>query len=210
MENSLITIDGTGGKFTMARWRNFCGNIKEETEDIIIMVNDYEKIIPFNNLREYFETDKTVKIFEKAEGEFCSLANSSTLLIVDVTDMLWWLQRRKNGEFYRMPKMFDVEINVQKSTKSTKSKTSTRVAKTIKVAAGVMNGAEIEELDIYEGDRKSAIQFINNYFAKSQIRTNFESVVKFVVGYENDEELTISTNWKTIDELEAEGMVELR
>lgn len=210
----IYTIDATGGKFTQKRFNEFCSYIKTENELVHIVVDDIDKCVPYNQLRALLETKELAEIFESKPNDICSFACEDAALIVDTNDVTWW-QKQKDGKFVRTEKLFsDVQINTASQPKEKKEKTTsstTSRSRTLKIAAGVQEGADINELELFEGDNKSCVAFINEYFAKMNIRSRFDEnkIVKFVVDYHEDEELCISTNWKTIDELELEGVVQI-
>lgn len=210
----IYTIDATGGKFTQKRFNEFCSYIKTENELIHIVVDDIDECVPYNQLRALLETKELAEIFESKPNDICSFACEDAALIVDTNDVTWW-QKQKDGKFVRTEKLFsDVQINTASQPKEKKEKTISSVtsrSRTLKIAAGVQEGADINELELFEGDNKSCVAFINEYFAKMNIRSRFDEnkTVKFVVDYHEDEELCISTNWKTIDELELEGVVQI-
>lgn len=210
----IYTIDVTGGKFTQKRFNEFCSYIKTENELVHIVVDDIDECVPYNQLRALLETKELAEIFESKPNDICSFACEDAALIVDTNDVTWW-QKQKDGKFVRTEKLFsDVQINTASQPKEKKEKTTSSVtsrSRTLKIAAGVQEGADINELELFEGDNKSCVAFINEYFAKMNIRSRFDEnkTVKFVVDYHEDEELCISTNWKTIDELELEGVVQI-
>lgn len=211
----IYTIDATGGKFTQKRFNEFCSYIKTENELIHIVVDDIDECVPYNQLRALLETKELAEIFESKPNDICSFACEDAALIVDTNDVTWW-QKQKDGKFVRTEKLFsEVQINTAFQPKEKKEKTTsstTSRSRTLKIAAGVQEGADINELELFEGDNKSCVAFINEYFAKMNIRSRFDEnkTVKFVVNYHDDEELCISTNWKTIDELELEGVVQIK
>lgn len=210
----IYTIDATGGKFTQKRFNEFCSYIKTENELVHIVVDDIDECVPYNQLRALLETKELAEIFESKPNDICSFACEDAALIVDTNDVTWW-QKQKDGKFVRTEKLFsEVQINTAFQPKEKKEKTTssaTSHSRTLKIAAGVQEGADINELELFEGDNKSCVAFINEYFAKMNIRSRFDEnkTVKFVVDYHDDEELCISTNWKTIDELELEGVVQI-
>lgn len=210
----IYTIDATGGKFTQKRFNEFCSYIKTENELVHIVVDDIDECVPYNQLRTLLETKELAEIFENKPNDICSFACEDAALIVDTNDVTWW-QKQKDGKFVRTEKLFsDVQINTASQPKEKKEKTTsstTSRSRTLKIAAGVQEGADINELELFEGDNKSCVAFINEYFAKMNIRSRFDEnkTVKFVVDYHDDEELCISTNWKTINELELEGVVQI-
>lgn len=211
----IYTIDATGGKFTQKRFNEFCSYIKTENELVHIIVDDIDKCVPYNQLRESLETKELAEIFESKPNDICSFACEDAALIVDTNDVTWW-QKQKDGKFIRTEKLFsEVQINTVSQPKEKKEKsvsTGTSRSRTFKIAAGVQEGADINELELFEGDNKSCVAFINEYFAKMNIRSRFDEnkIVKFVIDYHDDEELCISSNWKTIDELELEGVVQIK
>lgn len=211
----IYTIDATGGKFTQKRFNEFCSYIKTENELVHIVVDDIDECVPYNQLRALLETKELAEIFESKPNDICSFACEDAALIVDTNDVTWW-QKQKDGKFVRTEKLFsEVQINTAFQLKEKKEKTTssaTSRSRTLKIAAGVQEGADINELELFEGDNKSCVAFINEYFAKMNIRSRFDEnkTVKFVVDYHDDEELCISTNWKTIDELELEGVVQIK
>lgn len=210
----IYTIDATGGKFTQKRFNEFCSYIKTENELIHIVVDDIDECVLYNQLRALLETKELAEIFESKPNDICSFACEDAALIVDTNDVTWW-QKQKDGKFVRTEKLFsEVQINTASQPKEKKEKTTsstTSRSRILKIAAGVQEGADINELELFEGDNKSCVAFINEYFAKMNIRSRFDEnkTVKFVVDYHEDEELCISTNWKTIDELELEGVVQI-
>lgn len=209
--SEVYMIDATGGKFTQKRFNEFCSYIKTEKELIHIVVDEMDECVPFDQLKELLETQELVEIFKSKPNDICSFACENAALIVDTNDVIWW-QKQKDSVFTRTDKLFsEVQINSVSTPKEKKtSSTSTpRRSQTFKIAAGVQIGAEITELELFEGDNKASVAFINEYYAKQNIRSRFDEskVVKFVVNYNDEEELCISTNWKTIDELELEGVV---
>jgi hypothetical protein len=210
----IYTIDATGGKFTQKRFNEFCSYIKTENELVHIVVDDIDECVPYNQLRALLETKELAEIFESKPNDICSFACEDAALIVDTNDVTWW-QKQKDGKFVRTEKLFsEVQINIASQPKEKKEKTTSSVtsrSRALKIAAGVQEGADINELELFEGDNKSCVAFINEYFAKMNIRSRFDEnkTVKFVVDYHDDEELCISTNWKTIDELELEGVVQI-
>ena len=210
----IYTIDATSGKFTQKRFNEFCSYIKTENELVHIVVDDIDECVPYNQLRALLETKELAEIFESKPNDICSFACEDAALIVDTNDVTWW-QKQKDGKFVRTEKLFsEVQINTAFQPKEKKEKTTssaTSRSRTLKIAAGVQEGADINELELFEGDNKSCVAFINEYFAKMNIRSRFDEnkTVKFVVDYHDDEELCISTNWKTIDELELEGVVQI-
>ena len=210
----IYTIDATGGKFTQKRFNEFCSYIKTENELVHIVVDDIDECVPYNQLRALLETKELAEIFESKPNDICSFACEDAALIVDTDDVTWW-QKQKDGKFVRAEKLFsEVQINTAFQPKEKKEKTTssaTSRSRTLKIAAGVQEGADINELELFEGDNKSCVAFINEYFAKMNIRSRFDEnkTVKFVVDYHDDEELCISTNWKTINELELEGVVQI-
>lgn len=210
----IYTIDATGGKFTQKRFNEFCSYIKTENELVHIVVDNIDECVPYNQLRALLETKELAEIFESKPNDICSFACEDAALIVDTNDVTWW-QKQKDGKFVRTEKLFsEVQINIASQPKEKKEKTTssaTSRSRALKIAAGVQEGADINELELFEGDNKSCVAFINEYFAKMNIRSRFDEnkTVKFVVDYHDDEELCISTNWKTIDELELEGVVQI-
>lgn len=208
----IYTIDATGGKFTQKRFNEFCSYIKKEDELVNLVVDDASVSVPYLHLRQFLELPEVVDIFKSKPDNICSFTCEDAALIVDTNDVLWWL-KQKDGVFTRTEKLFsEVQINTasQPKEKSVKAPTTKR-GQIYKIAAGIQVGADINELELFEGNNKESVAFINNYYSKAQIRSKFDEnqVVKFVVNYTNDDELRISTNWKTIDELELEGVVKL-
>ena len=215
---SKTIIDGRGGKFTQKRFKDFCAHVKTNDETIHIILDelndDSNFAFAFSELRSFFETDEAISIFELFKGSTCSFRCDNANLLVDVNSILWWL-KKKDGVFTRIERLFsNVKINSAKEPKvaTKKKEKSTTKGKIYKIAAGIQVGSEIEELDIFEGDNKAAVAFINNYYAKAQIRSRFDKtrIIKFVLDYTSDDELCISTNWKTIDELGLEGLVKIK
>lgn len=218
MSETNTVIDGRAGKFTQKRFNEFCAHVKTNDETIFIILDeqndDSNFAFEFSALREFFETDEAISIFELFKGSTCLFVCDEASLIVEVNAMLWWL-KKKDGVFTRTEKLFSsVKINSANEPKvvTEKKEKATTKAKTYKIAAGIQVGAEIEELDIFEGDNKASVAFINKYYAKAQIRSRFDEtrIVKFVLDYISDDDLCISTNWKTIDELELEGLVKMK
>lgn len=208
----IYTIDATGGKFTQKRFNEFCSYIKKEEELVHIVVDEIDECINFAQLRAFLEMPEVVDIFKSKPDNICSFACEDAALIVDTNDVLWWL-KQKDGVFTRTEKLFsEVQINTasQPKEKSAKAPTAKR-GQIYKIAAGIQVGADINELELFEGDNKESVTFINNYYSKAQIRSKFDEnqVVKFVVNYTNNDELCVSTNWKTIDELELDGVVKV-
>ncbi len=218
MSKTNTVIDGRGGKFTQKRFNKFCAHVKTNDETVLIILDeqndDSNFAFKFSALREFFETDEAISIFELFKGSTCLFSCDDASLAVDVNDVLWWL-KKKDGVFTRTEKLFaNAKINCANEPKvvTGKKEKATTKAKTYKIAAGIQVGAEIEELDIFEGDNKASVAFINKYYAKAQIRSRFDEtrIVKFVLDYISDDDLCISTNWKTIDELELEGLVKIK
>lgn len=207
--NAICTIDATKGKFTQKRWNEFCSHVKQNDELIIITINDIDECIAFDKLKDFLKTKEMIEHFENNKDEICAFVCEDVSLIVDVNDVIWW-QKQKNGEFARLDKLFsEVKINSTVQKEKQKTTTSTTRNRLIKVAAGVQENAEINELELFEGMQNECVVFINEYFAKMSIRSRFDEnkIVKFVVDYQSDDDLYISTNWKTIDELELEGVI---
>lgn len=218
MLETNTVIDARGGKFTQQRFNKFCAYVKTNDETILIILDeqndDSNFVFEFSALREFFETDEAISIFELFKGSTCLFVCDEASLIVEVNAMLWWL-KKKDGVFTRIERLFsNAKINCANEPKvvTEKKEKATTKAKTYKIAAGIQVGAEIEELDIFEGNNKASVAFINKYYAKAQIRSRFDEtrIVKFVLDYISDDDLCISTNWKTIDELELEGLVKTK
>lgn len=218
MSETNTVIDGRAGKFTQKRFNEFCAHVKTNDETIFIILDeqndDSNFAFEFSALREFFETDEAISIFEIFKDSTCSFSCDDASLVVDVNDVLWWL-KKKDGVFTRTEKLFaDAKINCANEPKvvTEKKEKATTKGKTYKIAAGIQVGTEIEELDIFEGDNKASVAFINKYYAKAQIRSSFDEtrIVKFVIDYATDDDLCVSTNWKTIDELELEGLVKMQ
>lgn len=218
MSETNTVIDGRGGKFTQKRFKDFCAHVKTNDETVLIILDeqndDSNFAFAFSELREFFETDESISIFELFKGSTCLFSCDDASLVVDVNDVLWWL-KKKDGVFTRTEKLFaTAKINCANEPKAVtrKKKKATTKAKTYKIAAGIQVGSEIEELDIFEGNNKASVAFINKYYAKAQIRSSFDEtrIVKFVLDYISDDDLCVSTNWKTIDELELEGLVKMK
>lgn len=212
--SEVYMIDATGGKFTQKRFNEFCSYVKTEKELIHIVVDDIDECVPFDQLKELLETQELVEMFKSMPNNICSFACDDAALVVDTNDVVWW-QKQKDGVFTRTDKLFsEVQINsvsVSKEKKTSSTPTSRRSQK-LKIAAGIQSGAEITELELFEGDNKACVAFINEYYATQNIRSRFDEskVVKFVIGYNDEEELCVSTNWKTIDQLELEGVVVIK
>lgn len=208
----IYTIDATGGKFTQKRFNEFCSYIKKEDELVHIVVDDTSVSTPYLHLHQFIELPEVVDIFKSKPDDICSFACEDAALIVDTNDVMWWL-KQKDGVFTRTEKLFsEVQINCVSQPKEKSAKVATaKRGQIYKIAAGIQVGTDINELELFEGDNKESVAFINNYYSKAQIRSKFNEnqVVKFVVNYANDDELCISTNWKTIDELELEGVVKI-
>lgn len=218
MLETNTVIDARGGKFTQKRFNEFCAYIKTNDETVLIILDeqndDSNFAFEFSALREFFETDEAISIFELFKGSTCLFICDDASLVVDVNDVLWWL-KKKDGVFTRIEKLFaNAKINSANEPKvaTEKKEKATTKAKTYKIAAGIQVGAEIEELDIFEGNNKASVAFINKYYAKAQIRSSFDEtrIVKFVLDYISDDDLCVSTNWKTINELELEGLVKMK
>ena len=218
MSETNTVIDARGGKFTKKRFNEFCAYVKTNDETILIILDEQNEdsnfVFEFSALREFFETDEAISIFELFKGSTCLFSCDDASLVVDVNDVLWWL-KKKDGMFTRIEKLFaNAKINCANKPKvvTGKKEKATTKSKTYKIAAGIQVGAEIEDLDIFEGDNKASVAFINKYYAKAQIRSRFDEtrIVKFVLDYISDDDLCISTNWKTIDELELEGLVKTK
>lgn len=222
MSETNTVIDARGGKFTQKRFNEFCAHVKTNDETVLIILDeqndDSNFAFEFSTLREFFETDEAISIFELFKDATCLFSCDDAGLVVDVNDVLWWL-KKKDGVFTRTEKLFsDVKINctdepkvVTRKKEKTTTASSSKV-KTYKIAAGIQAGSVIEALDIFEGDNKASVAFINKYYAKAQIRSSFDEtrIVKFVLDYISDDDLCVSTNWKTIDELELEGLVKIK
>lgn len=214
--NDIHIIDATGGKFTQKRFNEFCSYIKKEDESIYIIVDEIDKSVNFAQLRAFLEMPETVELFKSNQNKSCCFGCENALLTVDTNDVLWWL-KQKDGKFTRTEKLFsEVQIDSvskknEKSTKTSTSSTTTKRGQIYKIAAGIQIGNDINELELFEGDNKSSVAFINKYYSKALIRSKFDEsqVVKFVVNYTHDDDLCISANWKTIDQLEFEGVVKL-
>lgn len=220
MSETNTVIDACGGKFTQKRFNEFCAHVKTNDETVHIILDeqndDSNFAFEFSALREFFETDEAISIFNLFKDSTCLFKCDDANLIVDVNDVLWWL-KKKDGLFTRTEKLFaSAKINCANEPKVVTEKkekaTTTTKAKTYKIAAGIQVGATIEELDIFEGDNKASVAFINKYYAKAQIRSSFDEtrIVKFVFDYISDDDLCVSTNWKTIDELELDGLVKMQ
>lgn len=211
----IYTIDAMNGKFTQKRWNEFCSYIKNEDELINVIVGEIDEFIPYRQLKEFLELQEVVELFKINHDDSCSFACESAKIVTETNAIIWW-QKQKANVFSRLDKLFsEVQINTASQPKEKKEKTASSVtsrSRTLKIAAGVQEGADINELELFEGDSKSCVAFINEYFAKMNIRSRFDEnkIVKFVIDYHEDEELCISTNWKTIDELELEGMVQIK
>lgn len=207
----LYTIDATGGKFTQKRFDKFCSYVKAEDEEISIVVDEDVNVSLFSNLRNFFGTQETAEFFSTHKDNICMISCKNAALVVDTNDIVWW-QKQKGDAFTRLDKLFaDIKINCANEPKPVKESKTKIAATTFKSAAGIMENAEINNLELFEGDKKSTTAFINDYYSKAQIRSKFDEtkIVKFVINYNEEEELCTSTNWKTIDELELEGVVQV-
>lgn len=210
---TIYTIDATGGKFTQKRFNIFCSYIKDETANITVVFDDILENCAFNTFKQFLMSDTIVKAFTSKPNDICAFACDDAELIVDTNSVIWWL-KQKGGVFTRLDRLFsDVKLNCASSqvtqTKAPKA-TKSDNKKQLNIAAGIIRDTEVTDLDIFEGDNKACVAFINEYYAKAIIRSKFKALVKFVIDYQNEDELCVSTNWKTIDELELEGVIKTK
>ena len=217
MADNLICIDATQGKFTQKRWAEFCSYIKDENEIIHFLIssdNDIEdRDFAYCDKRKLFESEDFVNLVKRFKNNVAAFVCDDAELDVDVNDVEWWL-KNKDGVFIRLDKLFnDVNINCAnkpkvKAEKSEKKERSSS-KKMIKIAAGILNDNSIDELELFEGDDKDAVVFINKYYMTNTIRKGFENNtdIRFVIDYKEDEELYNIDNWKTIAQLDIEGVI---
>lgn len=197
-------IDVTGDKFTQKKFANFCTYIKSEDELVYIVTTNATIAIAFNKLCDELKQEKFDNFFAPNETFVFGLLENNVQMYVDTNDIIWWRKTTKTGS--RLNKLFEnIKINVVKNkiVKTTKS------SKIYKIVAGVQDNCNITEIEFFEGDNKSCVEFINNYNKMWLLKTKFDDKkpIKFIINYENEEDLTFSKNWKTLDELKNEGVL---
>lgn len=195
-------IDVTSGNFTKKEFRKFCTHIKDENELIYIVTNTATIAIPFNKLCDELKQEKFDNFFTPNEIFVFSLLESDVQMYIDTNDIIWWRKTTKSGS--RLDKLFD-NIKIGESSKTTKTN------KIYKIVGGIQIDKSMTEIEFFDGDNKSCVEFINMYYMKWNIRKRFDKTcqIKFVINYENEEDLTISTNWKTLEELEKKGVLKI-
>lgn len=195
-------IDVTGGNFTKKEFKKFCEHIKNENELIYVVTNTANIAIPFNKLCNELKQEKFDNFFRPNEIFVFGLLDDNVQMYIDTNDIIWWRNVTKSGS--RLDKLFD-NIKIGESSKIAKTN------KIYKIVGGMQEKNNMTEIEFFEGDNKSCVEFINEYNMKWSIRKRFDKTcqIKFVINYENEKELSISTNWKTLKELEKEGVLKI-
>lgn len=195
-------IDVTGGNFTKKEFKKFCAYIKNENELIYIVTNTTSIAIPFNKLCDELKQEKFDNFFTPNEIFVFGLLDNNIQIYIDTNDIIWW--RKTTASRSRLDKLFD-NIKIGESSKTTKTN------KIYKIVGGIQVDKSMTEIEFFDGDNKSCVEFINMYYMKWNIRKRFDKTcqIKFVINYENEEDLTISTNWKTLEELEKKGVLKI-
>lgn len=195
-------IDVTSGKFTKKEFRKFCARIKNEDELVYVITNKDTVVIPFNKLCDELKQEKFDNFFIPNEIFVFGLHDDNIQMYIDTNDIIWWRKTTKSGS--RLDKLFD-NIKIGESTKIAKTN------KIYKIVAGIQVDKLMTEIEFFEGDNKSCVEFINEYNMKRSIRKRFDESckIKFIINYKNEKELTISTNWKTLEDLEKEGVLKI-
>lgn len=213
--SDLFVIDGSNGKFTQKRWNTFCSYITSEDESINIKVDSLNNDFTYNELIILMKTQEFVDFFKSHMNSICEFTSNFAKLIVDTNDIVYWT-KQKNGEFIRIDKLLsEAKINCANkpkeranSSKRVKS-TSTNNTTLMKVAASIQTETDVEDITLFEGDTKSCVKFINEYYSKQSIRTHFDDSKKimFIINYTSEDDLLVDNNWKTIQQLEIEGVI---
>lgn len=78
-------------------------------------------------------------------------------------------------------------------------------------AVGVLSvdKESITNIETFEGDKATAITWLNKQFQINEIRSSFAGTTIFNIGYKAKEDLTDITCWKDIDQLVAEGIIKV-
>lgn len=194
-------ILATNGKFTVANWKKFCSFIKDENESIHLSIDDNLYSSTFSTITTLFMSDEIRNALNNATNNYCIFICNNATLTVDVKDMLWWSEPK--NDFKRLNKLCNI------TTSKPSKQTSTISSSQIKIAAGVLVENRITALELFEGDKKQAVTFINEYYCRQNIRARFDNtkLILFAFNYDDNMDLTDKKYWKTIDELEVEGLV---
>lgn len=146
-----------------------------------------------SQLREMFETQKYGSM---ADESIMTIESSDVQLTLIGIDYHYWRTARRLNKLFGEP--------VIKKVKAEK------IIETIKVAVAVIDFSNmlIDIKDQFEGTKKEAIEFINRQNAMIQMKSFFEDVPVFVIGYDDMTDLSDPEIWHTLEEYEQQGVIE--
>ena len=166
--------------------------------DILLEKANIALTLKVENLKTFF-TDDSIAQYINDDNEIISFVCNDNCLQFAGQDYKWYTATVRNKPFARLDKLFEVaEVKTEKRVKK-----ETDNNKFIKVGIATLTDEKYENVSIFEGTKQQCIAFINKEYAIREIRSRFaENTRVCIQPGENPE-------WKTLDELALEGVIEL-
>lgn len=152
-----------------------------------------------SDIRDFFTDNSVIDIMK--DDEVVDLTIGDDILEFTGYDYLWWIAPIRGVQFGRLDRLLNEE--------TTEKTVKTRTKSTYSVACGIKKDDEIINVETFNGAKADVIEFMNKYYSKQLLKSYFEAQVVFIFNYQDEADLTHNSNWKTLDELAAEGKVTL-
>lgn len=201
---------------------------KEDCELTLQFVDDESINIDgkLSTMREFFENsivEETINVLgKKCEIEIVTKEPEPEIYLVFLGSDVWAWIKPLNGEKYvRLNSLFkkprkkwgDYEPEPERNQHARESLTKERIRKekkadqtTYKLAVGIRKDNSVTDIETYEGNQKGMKDFVNTLYARNMLRSFGRCISVFCVNYKYEDDLNDINNWKTLQELEDEGV----
>lgn len=200
----MITINATK-KLNNTNMKEFLNNIVdesfiavsttfEENEVLINVTKDTLKTIFFNHQLQQAIKDKS---------QLITILDVNVAITFSGADYNWY----KNNET-RVEDLFNE--NFEEKPKKQKKVVEPVIEKTCTIAGAIEDEETgLRAISQLVGNKKTIIEFMNNYYAEHTLRSNFKAKIVFNIGFSNEQELLDESNWFTLEQLAQANILEL-
>lgn len=203
----FVTIYEPNGNIQLKDWQQFIASTLYD-EQIDVCIADLHLSKCKAKLYDLLTSNELKLWCETYPKEICAFSNSTIIFICSVASLTWFLKQTKTGKYTRLHKLVEIEQKPPKTT--TKEQYNVTCAEFINDTYDeIVDFDDLAYFKYYEGSKKEISEYMQVYYETSQIHTRFANKCKFAINCTEDD-LMYRSSWKTIEQLEKEGVISLK
>lgn len=220
----MYLIDATKN-LVSEKWNEFKNTVNNDQADVVLIFeDDAENLFEMTveTVRKACFENPEVEALIKSDNTSLKLVSGEVCLTFTGFDYHAWVKPLRGEKYGRLDNLFsgprqrrkrgvehDEAVRNERARETLHREQQKRKladATIYKIACGMKKGANVTDVERFEGTQKEVKDWVNKLFARNYIRSYGKGVTVFCMNWKFEDDLNDINNWKTLAELTEEGV----